>query len=180
MIFRETEVAGAYLVEPEPHDDHRGSFARVFCVDELAALGITFPVVQCSLSLNHRRGTLRGLHYQAPPAEETKLVRAVAGEIFDVALDLRPDSPTYLRHTSAVLSAANRCALLVPRGCAHGFQTLADGSEVLYMMDAAHAPDSARGVRWNDPAFGIDWPLTDPVMAERDAGYPDYAGGGAP
>lgn len=174
MIFVPTQVEGAFRIEPEAHEDDRGSFARVFCRREFEEHGLEPFVAQSSLSFNRRRGTLRGMHYQAAPHEEVKVVRCVRGAIHDVVLDLRPDSPTYLRHDHAVLSADNRVALYIPAGCAHGFQTLEDGSEVLYQMNEFYAPGHGRGVRWDDPAFGIEWPIEDPVMHPRDASYPDY------
>ena len=174
MIFEPIDVEGAYLIKPEPHEDERGSFLRVFCVREFAGHGLVTTVAQSSLSSNRRRGTLRGLHLQAPPFEEVKLVRCVRGAVHDVILDLRPASPTYLHHRAVTLSAENGMALYVPAGCAHGFQTLEDGSEVLYQMSEFYAPDHGRGVRWNDPAFGIPWPVAEPIMNERDASWADY------
>jgi dTDP-4-dehydrorhamnose 3,5-epimerase len=179
MILRETSVAGAFIVEPEPHADERGFFARTWCAGEFAARGLAARFVQASVSYNRHRGTLRGLHYQVAPHAEAKLVRCTRGAIFDVAVDLRPDSATYRRHTAVVLDADNRLALYVPEGCAHGFQTLADDTEVLYQMSAAHAPQAARGVRWNDPAFAIPWPPADRIIAERDRRYADFVDGHA-
>jgi dTDP-4-dehydrorhamnose 3,5-epimerase len=175
VILRETPIAGAFVVEPQPHVDERGFFARTWCADEFAAHGLTARLVQASVSYNRRRGTLRGLHYQLAPHAETKLVRCTRGAIWDVIVDLRPDSPTYRGHTAVVLDADNRLALYVPEGCAHGFQTLADDSEVLYQMSASHAPESARGVRWDDPAFAIMWPPADRIISERDRRYPDFS-----
>lgn len=174
VIFTPTPLPGALLIEPESREDHRGSFTRIFCVEEFAAHGLETRLVQSSLSYNHRRGTLRGMHFQAAPREEVKVVRCVRGAIHDVIIDLRPDSPTYMKHFAAVLSAENRRALYIPKGFAHGFQTLEDGSEVLYQMSEFYSPEHARGVRWNDPAFGIDWPIADPIILDRDASYPDY------
>jgi dTDP-4-dehydrorhamnose 3,5-epimerase len=174
MIFRDTPVEGVYIVEVEPYIGPRGVFARTFCQEEFEAQGLDPRVSQCNLSHNPYRGTLRGLHYQSEPHGEVKLVRCVTGAIFDVAVDLRPGSPTYLRHAAIVLSAENRRALYIPKGCAHGFQTLEDDSGVLYQMSDPYAPDHRSGVRWDDPAFGIDWPISNPFMIDRDANYPDY------
>lgn len=174
VIFTPTPLPGAMLIEPEPREDHRGSFMRIFCVEEFAAHGLETRLVQCNLSHNHRRGTLRGMHYQAAPREEVKIVRCVRGAIYDVIIDLRPDSPTYTKHFAVVLSATNRQALYVPKGFAHGFQTLEDDTEVLYQMSEFYSPEHARGVRWNDPVFGIEWPIPDPILHDRDASYPDY------
>jgi dTDP-4-dehydrorhamnose 3,5-epimerase len=149
-------------------------FARTFCSREFADHGLESVFVQCSVSFNRREGTLRGLHSQRPPHEEAKLIRCVRGSIFDVALDLRPGSPTLLRHVAVELTAANRRALYVPQGVYHGFQTLEDETEVLYQMSTDHAPDHGAGVRWDDPSFGIDWPLPVRVISARDASYPDH------
>jgi dTDP-4-dehydrorhamnose 3,5-epimerase len=174
MIFRETPLQGVWVVEPEPVEDERGFFARTWDAEEFVARGLNGRLVQCSLSFNRSRGTLRGMHYQAPPHEEAKLVRCTAGTIFDVAVDLRPWSDTYCAWFGLELSAENRLALYVPEGCAHGFLTLADGSEVAYQMSAFHAPTSARGVRFDDPAFGIEWPVEVRIVNERDRTYPDF------
>jgi dTDP-4-dehydrorhamnose 3,5-epimerase len=168
-------LGGVHRIDLEPFADERGFFARSYCVRELAAAGIEAPIVQTSLSWNPRRGTLRGLHWQAPPDEETKIVRCARGRIHDVLVDLRPDSPTYLRHVAVELSGEERNAVVVPPGVAHGFLTLEDGCEVHYAMSAFHAPASARGARWNDPAFGISWPAAVEVVSERDRGWPDFA-----
>lgn len=174
MIFRDTDVAGVRIVELEPLADERGSFARSFCADEFAAAGIAMTVVQTNISRNTRRGTLRGMHYQAEPAPEPKLVRCTAGRIFDVAVDLRPDSPSFCRWTAVELNAEAHNGLFVPAGCAHGFLSLNDNTEVTYLMGAAYVPESARGVRWNDPAFAIAWPFEPETMSEKDAAYPDF------
>jgi dTDP-4-dehydrorhamnose 3,5-epimerase len=171
--FRETGVAGAWLIEPEPIADERGFFARVFCREEFTANGLNPDLAQGNVSYNHAKGTLRGMHYQAAPHAEAKLVRCTRGAIWDVALDLRPDSPTYLAWAGYELSDANRSMLYVPEGCAHGFLTLTDGAEVTYQMSAPYAPAAARGVRWDDSAFGIDWPGEVVVINQRDASYPD-------
>jgi len=164
---------GAFVVEAEPQADERGLFARTFCRDTFRAQGLHGDFVQCNSSYNRRRGTLRGLHFQAAPHEEIKLVRCTQGAIFDVAVDLRPDSATFCRWRAVELSADNRRALYVPAGFAHGFQTLTDEAEVFYQMSAAYVPDLARGVRWNDPAFAIAWPVEPPILSGRDAAFPD-------
>ncbi len=174
MIFLETVVKGAFLIEPERQEDTRGFFARTWCESECGARGLNTRVVQCSVSFNKRRGTLRGLHYQAPPHEEAKLVRCTRGSIYDVIVDLRPDSPTFRQHVAVVLSAENGRLLYVPEGCAHGFQTLEDDTEVSYQMSEFYSPDHARGVRWNDPAFGIEWPADERIILDRDQNYPDF------
>ena len=172
MKFVATPLAGAVVVELEPAHDARGFFARTFCRDEFRAAGLPGEFVQTSLSYNARRGTLRGMHFQAAPQEEPKLVRCGRGAIFDIVVDLRRDSPTHRRWFGIELSAENRRALYVPPGFAHGFQTLADDSEVLYAMAVAYVAELARGVRWNDPAFAIAWPLPNPIVSERDRGFP--------
>jgi dTDP-4-dehydrorhamnose 3,5-epimerase len=169
MKFTPLGVSGAFLVEPEPRVDARGLFARVFSVEEFAAHGLEPRVVQTSTSFNERRGTLRGMHYQVAPHEETKLVRCTAGAIYDVVLDLRPQSPTFRHWVGVELSAANRSMVYVPRGCAHGFQTLADASEVFYQMSEAFAPECARRVRFDSPVYAISWPVADPILSEADA-----------
>jgi dTDP-4-dehydrorhamnose 3,5-epimerase len=174
MIFGQATLAGLWLVTPEPRDDFRGFFARTWCEREAHALGLTERWVQSSLSHTKKKGTLRGLHFQQPPHEEVKLVRCTAGAIFDVVVDLRPDSPTFKRHVTVELNAENRLALYIPRGCAHGYQTLADGVEVLYQMSEFYVPEAAAGVRWDDPAFGISWPDPKPIISERDRRYPDF------
>lgn len=178
MLFDPLRMAGAALVRLDPHDDERGFFARTVCTDEFRAHGLPGAFVQSSISWNRRRGTLRGLHFQWPPSREGKLVRCVRGAIYDVLLDLRPAQPTYLRHHAVTLDEDNRDAVFIPSGVAHGFQTLADDTEVLYQMSDAHAPALAGGLRWNDPAFDISWPLTgEIVIAERDATWPDFERG---
>ena len=174
MIFTETSIAGVWLIEPERVADERGFFARTWDRDEFSLRGLDPRLVQCSISFNHLRGTLRGLHYQAAPHEENKLVRCTSGALFDVALDLRPDSPTFKQWFGTELSADNRLALYVPQGCAHGFLTLAAATEVSYQITQFYAPEAARGVRWDDPAFGIAWPGEVEVISERDRTYPDF------
>ena len=172
MRFAPLPVEGAWLVEPEPRTDERGLFARTWCAREFAEHGLSAALAQISVSYNEMAGTLRGLHYQEEPHAEIKLVRCTAGSIYDVIVDLREDTKTYLRWYGATLSATNRMALSVPKGCAHGFLTLEDGSEVLYQISDFHHAESARGVRWNDPAFGIEWPRVPARISQRDAEYP--------
>ena len=174
MIFIDTKLQGACLIELEPHADERGLFARTWCEEEASAHGLNVGVVQCNLSYNERRGTLRGMHYQSPPFAEAKLVRCTRGAIFDAFIDLRPESPTYGGHVTALLSAHNRRMLYVPENFAHGFQTLEDETEVTYQMSCAYSLEHGCGVRWNDPAFGIDWPESEPIINQRDATYPDF------
>jgi dTDP-4-dehydrorhamnose 3,5-epimerase len=173
MRFNESKVAGVYLIEPEPVADERGFFARTWCREEFAANGLNPELAQANISFNARKGTLRGMHYQADPHAEAKLVRCTRGAIFDVAVDLRLGSPTYRSWFGAELSDANRAMLYVPEGCAHGFLTLDDATEVAYQMSAPYAPAAAQGVRWDDPAFGIQWPGEVLVINERDRSYPD-------
>jgi len=174
MRFRPTPLPGVVVVEPEPMADERGLFARTFCAGEFEAAGLEPELVQCSLSFNPRRGTLRGLHYQVAPFAEDKLVRCTRGRIWDVALDLRPESPSYLRHFALELSAENRLQLYLPPQVAHGFLTLEEASEVFYQMSVPYAPEAARGVRFDDPAFAIPWPEPVVLVSPRDRGYPDF------
>jgi dTDP-4-dehydrorhamnose 3,5-epimerase len=174
MRFTETEIAGVAVVDIEPASDARGSFARLQCPDECAAAGRPFTPAQTSLSRNPQLGTLRGMHYQRAPHAETKLVRCVRGRIFDVALDLRPDSLTHRRWTAAELSADNARALFIPQGVAHGFLTLEPDSDVLYQIAPRFEAGHEAGVRWDDPAFAIAWPMTPAIISERDAAYRDY------
>jgi dTDP-4-dehydrorhamnose 3,5-epimerase len=174
VIFRDTDIDGVKIVELEPVADARGSFARSFCTEEFAAAGIALNVVQANISRNKSRGTLRGLHYQAEPAPEPKLVRCTAGRIFDVAVDLRRASPSFCGWTGHELDSETQNGLFIPAGCAHGFLTLSDDAEVTYLMGAAYAAELARGVRWNDPAFNIAWPFEPTILSERDAAYPDF------
>ncbi len=174
MRFFDTPIVGLKQIELTCLADERGFFARSFCEQELADAGSPFRVVQSNLSFNHKKGTLRGLHYQAAPQLDPKIVRCIRGAIWDVAVDLRPESHTYLKWFGADLTADNRHGLLIPAGCAHGFITLSDDAEVLYLMGEVYVPDLARGVRWNDPAFAIDWPLAPVAINDRDAAYPDY------
>jgi dTDP-4-dehydrorhamnose 3,5-epimerase len=175
VIFTETPVMGAFLMDLEPREDERGFFARTWCERECGERGMNLRIAQCNVSFNKKQGTLRGLHYQAAPFQEAKLVRCTRGAIYDVAVDLRPDSPSFKRHVAAVLSAGNRRMLYIPEGCAHGFQTLEDDTEIFYQMSERYSADHARGVRWDDPVFGIEWPAAERIMADRDRTYPDFA-----
>jgi dTDP-4-dehydrorhamnose 3,5-epimerase len=174
MLFEKLHIRGAALVRIERKEDARGFFARTFCAGEFSVHGIPHELVQASISYNERRGTIRGMHFQWPPSHEGKLVRCVRGRLFDVLLDLRPDSPSYLAHQSVLLDEESRDAVFIPHGVAHGFQTLADRTEALYQMSDFFAPDLGGGVRWNDTAFGIEWPLSEIIINDRDAGYPDF------
>jgi dTDP-4-dehydrorhamnose 3,5-epimerase len=176
MQFTETEIGGAFILDAEQIADERGFFARSWARDEFEAHELNPHLAQCNLSYNHRKGTVRGMHWQAAPHAETKLVRCTQGGIYDVVVDLRADSPTYLRWIGAELTAENRRALYIPEGCGHGFQTLADATEVLYMITEYYTPAAARGMRWNDPAITVTWPLAVTVISERDAQYPDWHG----
>lgn len=172
MRFEPTELSGVFIVETERHEDSRGFFARTFCAREFAEKGLVASFVQSSVSFNHKRGTLRGLHYQLPPACETKLVRCTAGALYDVVVDLRVDSPTYLRHIGVELTAKNRRALYVPEMVAHGFQSLEDETEVFYQISAFFVPDKSTGLRHDDPRLGINWPLPVAVISEKDGRWP--------
>jgi len=175
MIFRETEIGGAFVIAPEPIEDERGFFARVFDADEFAARGLDVRVAQSSISYNERAGTLRGMHFQREPHAETKLVRVTRGTVYDVIVDLRPDSPTFTRWTAVELTADNRLALYIPKGLAHGFQTLEENTEILYAISEFYEPSAAGGVRWDDPTFGIEWPAAvDRVMSDKDKSWPDF------
>jgi dTDP-4-dehydrorhamnose 3,5-epimerase len=179
MIFDETAVSGAWVVKPEAARDERGFFARTWDSDAFAERGLASRIDQCSISRNYTAGTLRGLHHQVAPHEEAKLVRCTAGAIFDVVLDLRYQSATFRRWVGVDLSRENGYALYIPEGCAHGFLTLEDDSEVHYQISGRYAPHAARGVRWDDPAFGIRWPRRVNVINERDSSYPDFPVEGA-
>lgn len=176
MRFSRTPLAGAWMIDLERREDERGFFARTYDRGELEARGVDPAVVQCNTSYNVRAGTLRGMHFQAAPHGESKMVRCTRGAIFDVIVDLRRDSPTHRNWFAVELSAENGRTLCVPEGLAHGFQTIEDASEVLYVMGHEYVPESARGVRFDDPAFEIDWPApqTDRIVSERDRAYPDY------
>ncbi len=203
MLFTETKLKGAFLIEPEKLEDERGFFARSFCAREFEEHGLNPRVVQCNISYNVRKGTLRGMHYQVAPYEEAKLVRCTTGGIYDVIIDLRPNSNTYCQWIGFELSSPRsplptncsplaahssqptaHCSpltahcyrmLYVPEGFAHGFLTLQDNTEVFYQMSEFYAPDTARGLRWNDPAFGIEWPLEPAVLSEKDRNYPEFS-----
>jgi len=177
MIFRETPLAGAWVLEPERLADERGFFARTYCRRDFEARGLDPAIAQCSVSFNHRRGTLRGLHFQTAPHEEVKLVRVTRGAVWDVIVDLRPGSPTLRRHFAVVLSAENRHELYIPKGMAHGFQTLEDAAEVFYQISEFYAPESARGFRWDDPAFAIPWPEPVTMISEKDQNLPLFEEG---
>lgn len=175
MKFVPTPLDGAMLIQPEPYSDERGWFARLWCEREAIGAGITAQIVQTNLSMNRRKGTVRGMHLQLPPSREGKLVSCIRGEVFDVIVDLRPQSSTFLKYFKTELSEANLIALWVPPMMAHGFMTLCDDSTVLYGMSDFHAPELAAGLRWNDPLIGIGWPTEDAItIVERDASYPDF------
>ena len=174
MIFTETKIKGAFVIEPKPFRDERGFFARGWCQQEFEAHGLNANVVQANLSSNKLRGTMRGMHYQLPPHAETKLVRCTRGALFDVLVDLRPDSPTYLDWFGVELTEDNYKMLYVPENCAHGFITLADNTEATYQVTAAYAPGAERGLRYNDSAFGIEWPIEIAVISEKDQSWADY------
>jgi len=174
MIFKETKLKGAYLIEIEKNEDERGFFARSYCFREFEEHDLNPRVLQCNISFNAKKGTLRGMHYQASPYEEAKLVRCNSGGIYDVIIDLRRDSTTYLKHYGVRLDSENGLMLFIPEGFAHGFLTLEDNTEVFYQMSEFYAPECARGYRWNDPTFGIHWPVEVEVISDRDRSYPDF------
>jgi dTDP-4-dehydrorhamnose 3,5-epimerase len=174
VIFRETKLKGAFIIEPERIEDERGFFARTFCKKEFEAHGLNPNLVQCSVSFNKKKGTLRGMHYQAAPYQEAKLVRCTIGAIYDVMLDLRPESSTFREWVAVELTAENRRMAYIPPGVAHGFQTLLDDTEVSYQMTEFHHVECARGARWDDKTFGIRWPVSERVMSARDLSYPDF------
>jgi dTDP-4-dehydrorhamnose 3,5-epimerase len=174
MRFTEAALEGAFIIDPEPRQDERGFFARTWCEREFAAQGLHLRWVQCNISFSKDRGTVRGLHYQAAPYAEAKLIRCTIGAIYDVIIDLRPDSPTFKRWAAVELTADNHRMLYVPEGFGHGFQTLVDGTEVFYQMSQFYAPDYARGVRWDDPAFEIAWPVETRIISERDRVFLDF------
>jgi dTDP-4-dehydrorhamnose 3,5-epimerase len=176
MKFTETKLKGAFVVEIAPVSDARGFFSRTYCAREFEEHGLKPTVVQANLSFNHRRGTLRGMHYQLPPAAETKLVRCTAGAVYDVIIDLRPSSPSYLQHFGIELSANNRMALYVPELFAHGYLTLSDGAEVAYQVGEFYTPGYERGLRYDDPKFGIEWPVGIEVISDKDAKWAPFTG----
>jgi len=174
MIFTKTRLKGAYIIEPEKLKDERGFFARSFCVKEFEEHKLNPRQIQCNISYNHTRGTLRGMHYQKAPFGEAKLVRCTRGAIYDVIVDLRTDSPTFKASFGIHLDESNRTMLYIPEGFAHGFITLEDHTEIFYQMSEFYSPQHAAGFRWNDPAFGIQWPMEPVVISERDNSYPDF------
>ncbi len=174
MIFNETNLKGAFIIDLNPHYDDRGFFSRSWCEHEFTDHGLNPALVQCNISYTKNKGALRGMHLQLPPFAEAKLVRCTQGKIYDVIIDLRSGSPTFLQWIGVELTAKNRRALYVPEGFAHGFQTLVDDTEVFYQMSQFYAPECARGYRWNDPAFAIKWPLPVSVISEKDACAPDF------
>ena len=174
VIFRQTKLAGVFEIDVEPKPDDRGFFARSWCREEFEKHGLNSKLVQCNVSFNSRKGTLRGMHYQAAPYGEAKLVRCTTGALYDVVLDLRPEMPTFKNWIAVHLTAANRKMIYIPEGCAHGFLTLEDNTEVFYQMSEFYHADAARGVRWDDPAFRIGWPRAAEVISERDRSYPDF------
>ena len=180
MNFVETPLAGVWVIEPEPLADERGCFARTFDRRAFGERGLSTSLAQCSTSYNARRGTLRGLHWQDQPHGEDKLVRCTRGAVFDVAVDVRSDSPTFKRWYAVELTADNRRQLYLPSGVAHGFLTLTDASELFYQMSEEYHPELSRGARWNDPMFAISWPMSPTVVSERDQSYPDFEAGGLP
>jgi dTDP-4-dehydrorhamnose 3,5-epimerase len=172
MIFCETKLAGAFVVELDKKDDNRGFFSRAFCAREFAEHGLKPQVVQANLSHSHTKGTIRGMHYQLPPATEPKFIRCIRGAIWDVIIDVRPESPTYLEHFAIELSADNRIALYVPDMFAHGNQALTDGAELLYLVGEYYTPGYERGIRYNDPGIGIEWPVPVTIVSDKDASWP--------
>lgn len=175
MKFLPTTIADAWILDIEPMLDERGFFARSWCREEFTKHGLNTDLAQCSISFNKKRGTLRGMHYQVKPYEETKLVRCTRGAIYDVIVDLRPESPTFKKWISMELSADNRRMLYIPPGFAHGFQSLIDDTEVFYHISTIYRPEFARGVRWNDPAFGIEWPVIEKILSRKDLQYPNFS-----
>jgi dTDP-4-dehydrorhamnose 3,5-epimerase len=174
MIFQALALAGAYIIEIAKMGDERGFFARSYCTDVFLAHGLEPVREQCDISYNMRHGTVRGMHYQEQPHAEAKLVRCTRGALFDVIIDVRPESPTYCKWVATSLTADNYRMLYVPRGCAHGFQTLEDHSEVFYQVSHPYSPQHARGVRWDDPLFSIQWPLPVTSISEKDRSYADF------
>jgi dTDP-4-dehydrorhamnose 3,5-epimerase len=174
MKFEQTPLPGAYLIDLQPIEDGRGFFSRTFCRHEFEKHGLNPAISQCNVALNIVRGTLRGMHYQVAPFREVKVIRCIGGAILDVIIDLRPDSPAYRRWFGVELSARNRRALYVPEGFAHGYLTLSDNTEIQYMVSEFYSPAHERGIRWNDPAFAIEWPMAPRVISDKDAGHPDF------
>ena len=176
MIFTETKLKGSFIVEPEKLEDVRGFFTRTWSQREFEAAGIDEPVVECNVSFSKKKGTLRGMHYQADPDGQAKILRCTLGAVYDVIVDLRPDSPTFKQWVGVELSAQNHRMIFVPKNFAHGFQTLQDNTEIFYQMSSYYVAESSRGVRWNDPAFGIEWPADERTILDRDQQYPDFTG----
>ena len=175
MKFEQTAIPGVYAIELQRHEDERGFFARGWCQREFEALGLGGNVAQMNISYNRYRHTLRGFHYQLAPHQEDKMLRCVRGSVHDVVIDLRPESPTFLKHVAITLSAANYQSILVPKGCANAFLTLEDKCEVTYLVSEFYAPAFERGLRWNDPALGIEWPVAEPaVISDKDRSWPDF------
>lgn len=174
MNFIQTKLAGAYIVEIEKQKDERGFFARSWCRNEFETHGLNPNLAQCNISFNGKKGTLRGMHFQMEPFEEAKLVRCTMGSLYDVIVDLRQNSPSFGKHLGIILTPDNRRMLYVPEGFAHGFLTLDDNTEIFYQISEFYAPKYARGFRWNDPAFGIEWPSGVKIMSDRDRNYPDF------
>jgi dTDP-4-dehydrorhamnose 3,5-epimerase len=177
VLFIETKLAGGYIIELEKIEDDRGFFARTFCQREFEAHGLNPRIAQCSVSFNRRKGTLRGMHYQVAPYEESKLVRCTMGAIYDVAVDLRPESRTFKQWVAVELTGENGRMFYIPQGLAHGFQTLVDNTEVFYQMSEFYHPQCARGVRWDDPAFGMTWPIKEVIISIKDASFAALANG---
>ena len=174
MKFTETKIHGVFVIELEKHEDDRGWFARAWCCEEFTAHGLPTDLAQTNLSHNAQRGIVRGMHFQTAPHAEAKLVRCVAGAVHDIALDLRPESPTFKQSVATELSADNGRAVFLPEGIAHGFQTLTDDATLFYQMSAPYAPEFARGVRWDDAAFQIEWPIAEAIVCERDLVFPEF------
>lgn len=174
MIFNETGIPGVFIIEPELLEDERGFFARTWDQLEAEKIGLNPHVAQCNISFNKKRGTLRGMHFQEAPHAESKLVRCTMGAIYDVVIDLRPEAKTFMNWLAVELTAENRRILYIPEGLAHGFQALTSNSEVFYQMSEFYDASSASGVRWNDPSFNIQWPITPPILSERDRSFPDF------
>jgi dTDP-4-dehydrorhamnose 3,5-epimerase len=174
VLFRETKLPGAFVIDLQKHEDERGFFARSWCGKEFEAHGLNPRTVQCNVSFNKVKGTLRGMHYQVAPCAEAKLVRCTRGAIYDVIIDLRRESASYKHHIAEVLTTDNYKALFIPEGFAHGFQTLEDNSEVLYQMSEFYSPEHQRGLRYNDPAFGVNWPIDATMISDRDRNYENF------
>lgn len=172
MKINQTKIKGAYVIEPEPKIDERGFFARIFCKNELAKIGVDFSVAQTNRSLTKQKGTIRGMHFQIEPKAEDKIVQCLKGEVYDVAIDLRKDSPTYGQWVAEELNEKNKKMFLIPKGCAHGFQALTDNCEMLYFMSEFYSPEHSSGVRWDDPFFNIPWPIKNPFLSEKDKNWP--------